>query len=269
MKRTFTAPHGSALIASIAAPLVLLCVFVLGACGGNSLYIEQMRMVRSEVEKMPYVASGHVEGETVVMGKLEGHGGSFAPPRPTENFPRIWGDTGIAQPQAPVYAPVQEYVQVQYQAPVQQAPAQQSRPANRTKLAVMEIEDLSGKLGKAVMSRGTDYLRATLNATRAFIVIDKSRQAEALLSVVAREKSESYKDCYDQSCQIPLGQALAADTILRTQITTIAKFCTISSELVDLEKEAAVGGGLVKFDCTEDGLSTAIEQLVPQITGGY
>lgn len=269
MKRIVTVGHGFGLVASIAAPLVLAGLFILGACGGNSLYIEQMRMIRAEVEKMPYVASGHVEGETVVMGKMESNGGSFSPPRPTDNFPRVWGDTGVPQPQATAYAPAQEYVPAPYQAPVQQSQPQQPRPANRTKLAVMEIEDLSGKLDKGVMSRGTDYLRATLNATRAFIVIDKSRQAEALLSVVAREKSESYKDCYDQSCQIPLGQALAADTILRTQITTIAKFCTISSELVDLEKEAAVGGGLVKFDCTEDGLSTAIEQLVPQIVGGY
>jgi hypothetical protein len=129
----------------------------------------------------------------------------------------------------------------------------------------MEIEDQAGKLGKEVAARGTDYLRATLNATKAFIVIDKSRQAEALMTVIVDNKKESYKDCYNQSCQIPLGQALAADTILRTSITRLASFCTLSSELVDLEKEAATGGGMAKFDCSEDGLSMAIEKLVPQL----
>ena len=258
--------RNSGLLAFVAGPWVLIVALLLGACGGG-MYAEQRRLVETEVAKMPYVASGHVEAETVVVAKLDGWGGSFSPPRPTDQFPRVWGDTGVVQ--AAVYAPAQEtqqqYVQPQ---PVYQPP-QPARSENRTKLAVMEIEDLSGKVGKSAASRGTDYRRATLNATRAYIVIDKSRQAEALLSVVAREKSESYRDCYDQSCQIPLGQALAADTILRTQITTIANFCTLSSELVDLEKEAAVGGGLVKFDCTEDGLSVAIEKLVPQITTGY
>lgn len=267
---SFTERRRYGILAVVAGPWVLAGLFFLGACG-SGLYGEQLRMMQSEVSRLPYVVSGHVEQETVVMAKMTGYGGSFSPPRPTDNFPRIWGDNGQQLVQATaVYGNGQEYAPVQY-APVQYTPAPQQavRPAERTKLAVMEIEDLSGKVGKATSSRGTDYLRATLNATRTFIVIDKSRQAEALLSVVAREKTESYKDCYDQACQIPLGQALAADTILRTQITTIANFCTLNAELVDLEKEAAVGGGLVKFDCTEDGLSMAIEKLVPQVVEGY
>ena len=137
--------------------------------------------------------------------------------------------------------------------------------APHLKLAVMDIEDISGKLGAGVAGRGTDYLRATLNATRRFVVIDKSRQAEALKRMVIEEKRESYKECYDQSCQVPLGQALAADTILRTQIMMIGSLCAISSEIVDLLKEAAIGGGLQKFNCTEDGLGIAIEKLVQEI----
>jgi len=236
-------------------------VFFLGACGAG-MYAEQRRALEEDSAKLPYVANGFVDRDTVVMSRMTGHG-SFSPPRPTENFPRIWGDVEIPQQQQTVFAAQQGYSALPAYVP---PPA---RPANRMKLAVMEIEDLSNKVGRDAAARGTDYLRATLNATRGFIVIDKTRQAEALLSVVSRERTESYRECYDQACQIPLGQALAADTILRTQITTIANFCTLSAELVDLEKEAAVGGGLVKFDCTEDGLSMAVEKLVPQITTGY
>lgn len=173
----------------------------------------------------------------------------------------------VAYGYQPGYGAVPAQVTGQYP-PQQYAPRQmapEAAPARQLKLAVMEIEDISKKLDPGVSGRGTDYLRATINATRKFIVIDKSRQAEALTRMVVEQKKDSYKECYDQSCQVPLGQALAADTILRTQITVIGSFCTVASEMVDLAKEAAVGGGLQKFDCTEDGLGMAIEKLVPQI----
>lgn len=255
----------------VSGPWVLLVLFILAGCAGNSAYIAQKKATEERSAALPYVKNGYVELDTVVAAQMSDYGGrgSFSPPRPTEAFPYIWGDSPQAQQQAMMQQ--QGYQQPLYQQPVYQQPAYQqqqatpAKPTNRPKLAVMEIEDQAGKLGKDVAARGTDYLRATLNATKAFIVIDKSRQAEALMTVIVDSKKESYKDCYNQSCQIPLGQALAADTILRTSITRLASFCTLSSELVDLEKEAATGGGMAKFDCTEDGLSMAIEKLVPQL----
>lgn len=167
---------------------------------------------------------------------------------PTKDFPLVWGQS------APTPVPAAE------KAPVVKA------PVHRPKLAVMEIEDKSGKVAPTALEHASDYLRGNLTAAHSFIVIEKGRQAEALKNMVREQKAESYQACYAQSCQIPLGQALAADTILRTTISSLGSQCTLSGELIDLAKEAATGGGIAKFDCTEDGLSKAIEALVPQLS---
>jgi len=113
----------------------------------------------------------------------------------------------------------------------------------KPKIAVMEIEDTAQRFDAALIENATEILRSKLTATGRFVVIDKSRQHEKLKSLIKEEKRESYKECYDQKCQIPLGQALAADTILRSSISCINQNCVLSSELVDLAKEAAIRGG--------------------------
>ncbi len=61
---------------------------------------------------------------------------------------------------------------------------------------------------------------------------------------MAEKKKESYKQCYEKSCQIPLGQALSADSILRTTLTHIGGVYVVSAELVDLEKQAGMGAAV-------------------------
>lgn len=140
-------------------------------------------------------------------------------------------------------------------------------PGNRLpKLAVMDIEDLSGLFDSGARERGTDYFRSLVNGSGAFLVIDKTRQSAEVSTMVVREKAESHKECYDLSCQIPLGQALSADSLIRTQINRIADFCTLSSEVIDLGGEVVTKGVIEKFDCSELGMSKAIEKLVERLT---
>jgi hypothetical protein len=131
-------------------------------------------------------------------------------------------------------------------------------------VAVMSISDQTSMFRRSTIEAATDYLRGVINTRGLYSVVDKGRQEAALRSLLASEKRESYKDCYDQSCQIPLGQAVAADTMLRTTLTKLANFCVVSSELIDLSREAAEDGAIEKFDCSEKGLSAAIDLLVPR-----
>lgn len=117
----------------------------------------------------------------------------------------------------------------------------------RAKLAVMEVEDTSQKFDSAFIENATEMIRSKLAATGRFIVIDKSRQMEKLKVLIKEEKKESYKECYDKGCQIPLGQALSADTILRSSISCISQNCVLSAEIVDLAKEATVKGANADF----------------------
>ena len=135
---------------------------------------------------------------------------------------------------------------------------------DKFRLAVMEFEDKSGKLSTETLSNATEYIRGAFVASNEFIVIAKERQENAMIKQM---KKESYKACNDKNCQIPLGQALSADTILKTTITFFAKKYTITSELIDLAKEATTKGAKATFDGSEESLNEALDKIVSQIIG--
>ena len=135
---------------------------------------------------------------------------------------------------------------------------------DKQKLAVMEFEDRSGNLSAKTLSDATEYIRGAFVASNKFIVIAKERQEKVM---IAEMKRESYKACNDKNCQIPLGQALSADTILRTTINFFGSVYTITSELIDLAKEATVVGAKQKFNGSEQSLMEALDRIVVQIAG--
>ena len=135
----------------------------------------------------------------------------------------------------------------------------------QTKLAVMEIDDKSGKLSKKLLDNAAEALRTELVASNKFIVISKDRQRQAMIK---GEKKESWKECYDQSCRIQLGQALTADSILTGIVTYFGKKYTLTVELIDLAKEATVKAAKADFDGSEDGLAEAITDISSQLLYG-
>ena len=135
---------------------------------------------------------------------------------------------------------------------------------DKLKLAVMEFEDRSGNLSEKTLSDATEYIRGAFVSTNKYVVIAKERQEKAMIKEM---KKESYKACNDKNCQIPLGQALSADTILRTTITFFGGSYTITSELIDLAKEATVIGAKEDYDGSEAALKAALDKIVEKITG--
>jgi hypothetical protein len=158
---------------------------------------------------------------------------------------------------------------------VRAEPAERAKPAGeipldeRAVLAVMAIEDSSAIMDSGLLANAQEMLRGKLSATGYFVVIDRGRQEEKLNQLVRAQKKESYRECYDESCQIPLGQALAADSILRTTISCLGNSCMLSCELVELEKEAATIGGTADFDNSDVAtLKTALDSVVTQLAQG-
>ncbi len=134
----------------------------------------------------------------------------------------------------------------------------------QTKLAVMEIDDKSGKLSKTLLENAAEALRSEIGATNKFVLISKDRQRKAMIK---GEKKESWKECYDQSCRVQLGQALTADNILTGIVTLFGGTYTLTVELIDLAKEATIKTAKADFDGTEKGLAEAIKSIVNQIAG--
>ncbi len=137
----------------------------------------------------------------------------------------------------------------------------------KPKVAVMEIFDKTMKFKAQDLENATEIFRGYLTESGKFIIIDKSRQAEKIKEVIRTEQKESYKECYDKNCQIPLGQALSADHIIKTTITSLGGSCSLSTEMIDLSKEASVGGGIVQFDCSIDGLANTLKEIAEKISG--
>ena len=137
--------------------------------------------------------------------------------------------------------------------------------SDKPMLAVMEFEDRSGSLPERTLSDAAEYLRSALASSGKFILIAKERQEKAM---IAEMKKESYKSCNDKNCQIPLGQALSADTILRTTINFFGGTYIVTSELINLEKEATEKAVKAIFDNgNERELRHALNDIAQQITG--
>ncbi|HOW52487.1 MAG TPA: PEGA domain-containing protein [bacterium] len=133
----------------------------------------------------------------------------------------------------------------------------------KKKVAVIDLIDDSATIDAAVLDRATQYLWDRVVASNAFVVIARDRQKEAVLVL----RKESFKECYDKTCNIQLAQRLSADTMLETRVSYFGGQYTLSMSLTDLAKVAADRGQTAPFDGSEAGLKAAIDALVAKLTG--
>ena len=137
---------------------------------------------------------------------------------------------------------------------------------DKLKLAVMDLEDLSGKLSEETLTGASEYFRVIFAQTNRYIIISKDRQKDQISSLRKQYNTDpSYKSCTDKNCQIQLGQALSADLIVKTSVSFFAGFYTLASELIDLEKEATIIAATEEYDGTPQALRTAIKNIVKKI----
>ena len=137
----------------------------------------------------------------------------------------------------------------------------------RTILAVMDIQDNSGKLRTSDLRTATDFLRGLLLKADRFEVVDKSRQEEKRRAVIDDLQRESGDSCYDEKCRIHLGRELAADTLLTCAVGALGSRCMLTCELIPLEKATAERAGVARFKCGADGLADAVESVAAQLIG--
>lgn len=136
-------------------------------------------------------------------------------------------------------------------------------------VAVMEVRDLNAAdptraIDPLLRQNVGDQLRVFV-AAGGFSTIDRGAQESVLADHVAAAKADSYKSCYDERCQIELGKALAAQFILRSQITRFGSSCVLNGELIDLAKEIVVTAGAARGDCSDEGFYEMTEALAASL----
>jgi hypothetical protein len=142
-----------------------------------------------------------------------------------------------------------------------QRPASQDGPV-RAIVAVFDIQDDTGKFEPPVVARLSNYLGTILVQHGAFRVVPRDQLRVRLL----QEKLGTYKACYDESCQIELGKAVAAQKSLATTLMPLGDTCTLTANLVDLKTETAERGASAAAACTEADLATALMQIAQQLS---
>lgn len=134
-------------------------------------------------------------------------------------------------------------------------------------IAVMEVEQVetTGKSVDAQMIRSLgDQLRIFVAQT-GVKTIDRGAQERAFKDQIQTMKSESYKACYDNSCQIELGKALAASHILRSRIAQFGSKCVLNAELIDLRSEVTVKASSARGACEPEGFLGMSEEVAQSL----
>lgn len=127
-------------------------------------------------------------------------------------------------------------------------------------VAVFEMEDKGSGLTPKVLGNLSDYLGVLLTKG-GYRVVPRTEIRDRLKA----QKKESYKSCYDQSCQIELGRELAAEKTLATWILKIGKTCQVTATLYDLKKGTTERAAAHEAACNEEDLLVAVKAIADDL----
>ncbi|MBW2732894.1 MAG: outer membrane beta-barrel protein [Deltaproteobacteria bacterium] len=131
-------------------------------------------------------------------------------------------------------------------------------------VVVFDIADSSGRFPPAALSQLTEYFATQLAQGSAFRVIPRSQVKQRLKA----QKTQSYKNCYDEKCQIEVGRELSAQKLVTTRIMRVGTKCAVTSTLFDLRTSASERAASQKTVCDQDSLVVALERVAEQLKGG-
>jgi len=138
---------------------------------------------------------------------------------------------------------------------------QQKGPAPVT--AVFRIENRGSELKGDEVDALTDYLATKLGEQGRFQIIPR----EEIRRRLVKQKRESYKTCYDKSCQVEVGRELAAQFSVSASISKVGSKCLITAAMYDLKKAATWRTATAKAACNADALLVAVEEIAAKLSG--
>ena len=137
------------------------------------------------------------------------------------------------------------------------------RPASeRPIVAVFDVEDRGAGLADETRVRFGDYIATQLAATGRYQVVPRDQLKQRLRD----QKKDSYKACYEQSCQIEIGREIAAQKSLSSQVMRLGSRCTVTSVIYDLKRSVSEGGATSEGGCTEDDIVSSLRTVVAKLS---
>jgi len=131
----------------------------------------------------------------------------------------------------------------------------------RPVLAVFPINNRGTTLTGEEVEALTDYLSTRLGEGGHYRVIPRNEIRKRLFE----QKTESYKECYDKSCQIEIGRELAAELTVSAGISKLGEKCIITAGLYHLGKAATLRTGTAKGACEPERLLVCLDEVVAKL----
>jgi hypothetical protein len=128
-------------------------------------------------------------------------------------------------------------------------------------VAVFLMESKASPLTADETAGLTDYMAARLGEAGQFQIIPRDEIKKRLTAA----KADTYKDCYDTSCQIEVGKELAAEFSISSTIGKVGKQCLISASVWDLRRSTQIRSATARQVCDVDKLVVAVEQVTVQL----
>ena len=132
--------------------------------------------------------------------------------------------------------------------------------AEKPRIAILDFEDNSGTLSKKLTKAQMQAERKVLSiyfrkqVRNKFIILSDSEQE----AIIKKMKKESTRLDRNQVYKIATGMGVSADKILYTTIVPFGRKYTVTSELIDLEREIFDDEnsmvGTADFDGTQESL---------------
>lgn len=133
-------------------------------------------------------------------------------------------------------------------------------PAPKRVMAVFPV-DARTEMAPATLDALTEYLVTKLAETGRYRVVPRDELRRRLLE----QKKETYDECFDESCRIELGKAVAAEFAMSTKLIRVGDDCALSSTVFDVRTEATEFGATVRTSCDEARLMDGVDQLLEKL----
>ncbi len=131
-------------------------------------------------------------------------------------------------------------------------------------VAVFGLQNKGTPLAEPVVERMSDYLSTQLVKSGRY----KAVPSDELKRALSLQKVESFKECYDESCQIEVGKELAASKVLSGTLLKIGRKCIVTLTMFDLREAAKEAAGSGEGECTEDGVLASVDGALQGFVGG-
>lgn len=111
------------------------------------------------------------------------------------------------------------------------------------------------------MDQLTEYLATQVAQQLGFKVAPREQLRQRLAGV----KTDSFKECYDRTCQIELGKALAANKTVSTSLIRVGDRCVFNATILDLKTEATDLAASADTGCDENSLLDGARNVVREL----